>query len=639
MSSASGTRLSWRAFQAAGADPDLQRSRGTCTQYAQITLRRSKRYREVRPATSLHARDGVDSLRTPDPDPFLRRQVEVELTTLSILHIRPSNDYDRFALESWMHVDLLGRAGVIRQNSYPLGGLAPTTDFSSFPPMTLDSYTMNPTATWTDPSTTGRPILSALSSSLDYVPNSLASPTIAIRAPTLPFPALDHLAAPMYPEADFLSATSYTGTSNFAFVPNSTTAMYGSDAVVDDPEEVGSNWDYDSAGASPAGINGSDWATVADHLSQQARPLSPNSLARIATDPFSASPSPADTGIRSPNPSSYSPSHGSRSPSPNPSATDLTSQSRPSATHSRRGSSASASHHRRRSSNASSNGGYSPYPATSQRSPRPADADSTFHPSPEASPSTRLDELHLHSPKANYFAPLPSEKAEKSGGRYPGKGMRRSREFAIDDGQEYKTNEEDLFVIHFGIPAKGKKTAVTERTCVQIELDESTPANERTGVLWRERGTSIEEDGEEGGSYVFVPKLASDGNRPSGRWRVVYSPSLGVLVDSLDPPPPGSSYVPRTTFIHFLPHSIVIYPAQPIGSTEWWRVQVCVGKHPKSPDKGDWSARFDKRESSADRRPVRVVQHFATCTNRVGEEGGLTGLAKAVIAATRGEEE
>lgn len=501
---------------------------------------------------------------------------------------------------------------------------------------------MNPVTSWADSSNTptaGRPLLPILTSSLDCIPQSLASPSIAIRAPTLPFPSLDNnSAAPMYPESDFLSATSYTGTNNFAFVSNSTTAMYGSEAVVDDPEEVGSNWGYDSTVASPGSVNGSDWAAVAHHLSQQPRPLSPNTLARIATNPFSASPSPADTtGVLSPSPNRYSPSHGSRSPSPNPSPTDLTSHSRASSSnHSRRASSASANHYRRRSSNASSNG-YSPYPPPSQRSPRPADADS-FHSSPEASPATRLDDLHLHSPKANYFPPLPSEKPEreKAGGRYPGKGMRRSREFAMDDGKEYRTNEDDLFVIHFGIPAKGKKTAVTEKTCVQIELDPLTPVAERTGILWREGGTSIEDDGEEGASYVFVPKVSSDGTRPSGRWRVVYSPSLGTLVESLDSPPSG--YVPRTTFIHFLPQSIVIFPAQPIGSTEWWRVQVCVGKHSKSPDKGDWSARFDKRESSSDRRPVRVVQHFASCTNRAGEEGGLTGLARAVIAATKGEE-
>lgn len=94
-----------------------------------------------------------------------------------------------------------------------------------------------------------------------------------------------------------------------------------------------------------------------------------------------------------------------------------------------------------------------------------------------------------------------------------------------------------------------------------------------------------------------------------------------------------SSPIRSFTFIHLNSGEVVDCGSEPLGSTTWWRSQVCEAAHNlhlENPG-GFWGPRYDQRLKA--RRPVRVLEHYATCSHRVGaqKEDGLEKLAKTIL--------
>merc|ERR1712230_318327 len=85
------------------------------------------------------------------------------------------------------------------------------------------------------------------------------------------------------------------------------------------------------------------------------------------------------------------------------------------------------------------------------------------------------------------------------------------------------------------------------------------------------------------------------------------------------PPAPETLY----HFALFQPQEVTVQPAYKIGNPEWWRIQICPGKHNGDmPGDGAWTARYGRTAEAAGggqpaaRRASRVCQHFGTCAVR-----------------------
>ncbi|ORY84664.1 hypothetical protein BCR35DRAFT_324738 [Leucosporidium creatinivorum] len=256
--------------------------------------------------------------------------------------------------------------------------------------------------------------------------------------------------------------------------------------------------------------------------------------------------------------------------------------------------------------------------------------------SPGASPSSMMAELALSSP----HSPASSTGDGRVGGshkrsRSSETRSRAARTIAYDENAVFLKNDQHVFVVH---TQTRTKTEITEADVLEIDLDSSTPS---TSALHRAihegqpyGDQTLLEECTNNTSYAFTSTRAGATNH----WLVSFS---------LDPSAPPTSPRPLTTiaprlpqpnlpadaiftFVHFVPGTIVVSPTYPMGASKWWRVQECPGRHENCPGDGSWTARWD--EEGEERRPSRVVQHYASCSMRRvdGDSFALGKLARAV---------
>ncbi|KAK4055002.1 hypothetical protein OIO90_003343 [Microbotryomycetes sp. JL221] len=298
-------------------------------------------------------------------------------------------------------------------------------------------------------------------------------------------------------------------------------------------------------------------------------------------------------------------------------------------------------HHRRLSS-----GGGSPRYHPFHTSPKSSVPDPSLL-APDAAadanllnPSSLISELALASP---------SSPASSVGGTSTGGGRRRSRSseprsrstrsLAYDENAVFLKNEQHVFVLH---TQTRYKPEITEQDVVELDLDPDSTCHDPSSALWRAvhddepyTAETLIEDCEREAEYGFV----STRSGVTTRWIVKFSvdattdedsPQPRTEIKPSHPPLQPPSVNPTYTFVHFAPGTIVVNPTYPIGSSKWWRVQECDVKHEHCPGDGSWTARWD--EEGEERRPSRVVQHYASCTLRKnqGDFFALGKLARAV---------
>lgn len=129
----------------------------------------------------------------------------------------------------------------------------------------------------------------------------------------------------------------------------------------------------------------------------------------------------------------------------------------------------------------------------------------------------------------------------------------------------------------------------------------------------------------------------------AAEWLLIIDENGEALHPVVKPLPAASGLLPALsyTFVHFNPLEVVHLPTRLIGSTVWWRDQICGVEHdscvesPGNPGRF-WGARFDTNVKA--RRPIRVVEHYAKCRHRVddGDDFALGKLARAVISSFPG---
>jgi len=249
---------------------------------------------------------------------------------------------------------------------------------------------------------------------------------------------------------------------------------------------------------------------------------------------------------------------------------------------------------------------------------------------------------------------------------------RTERQLAYDPSAVFYTNQAPVFAVHL---QNSTKAEVSERDLIELVLAseadlsdapgmaDGTPAPKNEGTaLWatayegRELdAASRSDDARAERTYTFVsappegtpalqlpdsqPQLNRSLSSPVGPsasktyWLVSFStehpftPSIVPLA-----PTQRTAFSPTLTFLHFPPSTVTLTP-HPFGSKEFWRVQSCPGRHDKQPGDGSWTSRWDA--DGEERRPSRILLHFATCNLRKGEEEefALGRLARAIRAA------
>lgn len=129
---------------------------------------------------------------------------------------------------------------------------------------------------------------------------------------------------------------------------------------------------------------------------------------------------------------------------------------------------------------------------------------------------------------------------------------------------------------------------LSERCCLEVFLKNASPADLKLNT----EHTFATDDDEE--------------------WTVRFT-STGVTATPRSLNGAATSTAPELSFAHFPPGSMTFSENLPVGSLAWWRIQACTGpsKHRGMPGNGDWTARFDANPK--DRRPARIVHHFADC--------------------------
>lgn len=224
-----------------------------------------------------------------------------------------------------------------------------------------------------------------------------------------------------------------------------------------------------------------------------------------------------------------------------------------------------------------------------------------------------------------------------------GKARRQPRSMEFDPRASYPLNHDHHFLL---VQTKPSQPELSDRCCTELFLatnlcSPTAPlARVLSGMDKAYTPSHYAEDIRLASSYTFTSATGTS-------WIVSYLPrgSGGPTVTAASPTPTSTLIIgpPTTnTFVHLPPGSFVVNesPASPIGSLPWWRVQACVGatKHRGMPGpEGAWTARYDK--DPRDRRPARILEHFAKCRWRQGEgEGAGAGggdaigrLARAVL--------
>ncbi|KAM0753410.1 hypothetical protein T439DRAFT_322320 [Meredithblackwellia eburnea MCA 4105] len=227
--------------------------------------------------------------------------------------------------------------------------------------------------------------------------------------------------------------------------------------------------------------------------------------------------------------------------------------------------------------------------------------------------------------------PRPSKRpkaAERAEDLEMGKKRRQPRAIAYDERSVFVTNERSSFLL---VQTK-EVPDLSERCCVELFLVPSASTKdlpltrcldgrERYGPQHREENMTLSCE------YIFSTHSGQ-------QWRVTFTPTSNTIVTPIAPTsiPAGHAY----TFVHFYPDSMVVSDRFPVGSLGWWRLQACVGaaKHRGMPGDGAWTARYD--EQPKDRRPARIVEHFARCRYRQLADDPLGKFARAVLHSSGG---
>ncbi|KAM0792378.1 hypothetical protein ACM66B_005058 [Microbotryomycetes sp. NB124-2] len=221
------------------------------------------------------------------------------------------------------------------------------------------------------------------------------------------------------------------------------------------------------------------------------------------------------------------------------------------------------------------------------------------------------------------------------------KKQRTPRKTCAEDVTVYRKNSSHLFAVHIQTKTKAE---VTEDAIVPLLLSFDTPSSL---PLARAASTNepytddfFQQDCRDKNVYLFVA--------PAQRqtWIVQFSqfgPQALLQESSESCRDETTKLKPIYTFVHFLPQDVVVQPAFPIGSRQWWRVQECPRHHPGRPlSNQSWTARTDDSSNGGEqKRPNRVVTHFATCKSKIdpsinlqdGQGGvGQTGWALERLA-------
>lgn len=299
----------------------------------------------------------------------------------------------------------------------------------------------------------------------------------------------------------------------------------------------------------------------------------------------------------------------SRSPTPDPTAAVSSDASEP--PHHARSRSLSASgpstptnrergergHHHRRLSSGTVSPRYHPFSTVVKSE----SASSLLQPdsleNEHLSPSAMMNELQLS-------APSPASSTTSSQGRSSHRRSRSSetrsraqRTIAYDENAVFLKNEKHVFVVHTQTRLKAE---ITEQDVLEIDLDTEDDRNATDSALWQAvhsellyTNETLMQDCANQSTYHLVSNRAG----ATTRWEVSFS-----LDTSSGTPLPSTSIVPTTailgtpanptyTFVHFRPGEIVVNPTYPVGSSKWWRVQECNGRHENCPGDGSWTAR------------------------------------------------
>ncbi|KAM0754160.1 hypothetical protein T439DRAFT_323043 [Meredithblackwellia eburnea MCA 4105] len=206
------------------------------------------------------------------------------------------------------------------------------------------------------------------------------------------------------------------------------------------------------------------------------------------------------------------------------------------------------------------------------------------------------------------------------------KKSRQPRAMLVPTVDYLRNSQSRFFLVR---PSAGSE--VTEKGCTEIFLDDSLDPRSPIGrsVLYNDvySHAAYEEDQRLQSSYTFRTEEHET-------WRVDFS---------LDSPKPTVTAVSgvssekratnRLTFVHF-PSESIIDCEHPVGSILWWRLQGCIGATPHRGmpgPHGEWTARFDA--DPKDRRPARIVEHFAVCRYRQCAGDPLGTLARSAVGS------
>ncbi|SCZ95229.1 BZ3500_MvSof-1268-A1-R1_Chr11-2g03370 [Microbotryum saponariae] len=378
-----------------------------------------------------------------------------------------------------------------------------------------------------------------------------------------------------------------------------------------------------------------------DHSeSPGARRLSSASLPRLVTTGLSPStgytqsPTINISGSLTPDPSSLDDSGHSRtrslsvSESPNPGGR--------------------VSHHRRLSSGSVR---YHPFPTPPRGDSSPhlqglndhsLSAIMTPSPSSLLSDFTSTTSNSPQSSNESASGAAPQKLVKKRRSRSTDTRSRTTRSVQYDENAVFSTNSVDVFIVHTQTRSKSE---VTEQDVLELELDLEPGANAVTSTLYRTVHSRLpythemlEQDCELRKSYHFVSSRAG----AITKWIMSYDFGNPKVEEGqrqprvrIEPVEPLSHCLPSDsilTFVHFPRDSMVVDPTHPIGSSAWWRVQACEGRHEHCPGTGAWTARWD--EEGSERRPSRIVQHYAACSLHK-DEGDFFCLGKFARAIKR----